>query len=79
MTTIGALASDAPEPSTLARSRIRRCQYRRVVCVDAATVAYEVHCLHPHLRVAHPIGDLAVAQDVCNACDADGIFRPDED
>ena len=79
MTTIGALATPAPEPSTLARPRIRRCQYRRVVCVAAGTAAYEVHCLHPRLRVAHPIGDLTAALDVCNGCDAEGIFRPDED
>ena len=79
MTAIGALATPEPQPSTLARPRIRRCQYRRVVCVAAGEVAYEVHCLHPRLGVAHPIGDMAVAAEVCNACTAEGIFRPDED
>ena len=73
------LATTAPEAHPLAAPRIRRCFHRRVVCVSRAMDDYEVHCLHPSLGVALPIGDMATATDVCNACVADGIFRPDED
>jgi hypothetical protein len=79
MTGNRALATTEPEAYRLAQARIRRCQYRRVVCVSAGSADYDVHCLHPQLRVALPIGDLDVATSVCNDCAADGIFRPDED
>jgi hypothetical protein len=79
MTGIRALATPAPATSTLAKPRIRRCQYRRVACVLPGASEYDVQCLHPRLRVAHPIGDMAAAVEVCSACTADGIFRPDED
>jgi len=74
-----ALVTTTPEAYRLADARIRRCAYRRVVCVVAAQPGYEVHCLHPSLGVALPIGDMTTATDVCNACTAPGIFRPDED
>jgi hypothetical protein len=73
------LAATAPEPYRLADARIRRCAHRRVVWVADGERGYEVHCLHPSLGVALPIGDMATATDVCNACTAPGIFRPDED
>jgi hypothetical protein len=73
------LATTAPETYRMADARIRRCAYRRVVCVADGPQRYEVHCLHPSLGVALPIGDIATATNVCNACTAPGIFRPDED
>ncbi len=79
MTAAPALTTPAPGPARLAEARIRRCQFRRVVCVDSDSPGYDVHCLHPMHRVALPMGDLTVATDVCNDCSAPGIFRPDED
>jgi hypothetical protein len=73
------LATTAPEAYRLAAARIRRCAHRRLVCVAGAHDRYEVHCLHPSLGVALPIGDMDTATDVCNGCTAEGIFRPDED
>jgi hypothetical protein len=73
------LATTAPEAYRIADARIRRCAHRRVVCVAADRQGYEVHCLHPSLGVALPIGDMESATDVCNGCTAPGIFRPDED
>jgi hypothetical protein len=73
------LVATAPEAYRLADARIRRCAHRRVVSVGGAPNRYEVHCLHPSLGVALPIGDMATAMDVCNECTAPGIFRPDED
>lgn len=73
------LVATAPEAYRLAAARIRRCAHRRVVCVSSAVDDYEVHCLHPTLGVALPIGDMATATDVCNACTAEETFRPDED
>ena len=40
---------------------------------------YDVECLYPDRKVPIPIGDLDTAMDVCNACTAAHIFRPDED
>jgi hypothetical protein len=74
-----AIVTTQREAYRLAAARIRRCQYRRVVCVTTGADEYDVHCLHPRLGVALPIGDLDVATSVCNDCTADGIFRADED
>lgn len=79
MTAAPVLTAPVLGPARLAQARIRRCQYRRVVCVVAEALDYDVHCLHPMHRIALPMGDLTVATDVCNACTAPGIFRPDED
>lgn len=79
MTVNGALATTETAAYALGAVRIRRCQYRRVVCVTVGAAEYDVHCLHPRLRVALPIGDMDVATSVCNDCTADGTFRADED
>jgi hypothetical protein len=79
MTGNGALATTEPGTYALPAVRIRRCRFRRVVCVTVGDAEYDVHCLHPRLRVALPIGDMECATSVCNDCAADGIFRADED
>jgi hypothetical protein len=72
-------ASEA-EPSHLAKARIRRCTYRRLIAVTAGEERiYEVECLFPERKVPIPLGDLESAMPVCNACTAAHIFRPDED
>jgi hypothetical protein len=68
------------ETSYLAKGRIRRCTYRRLISVTAAGERiYEVECLFPERRVPIPLGDLDTATPVCNACMAPHIFRADED
>jgi hypothetical protein len=72
-------AADA-ELSHLAKARIRRCTYRRLIAVTAGDERiYEVECLFPERKVPIPLGDLESAMPICNACTAPHIFRPDED
>ena len=74
------VASPANDPYGLAPHRIRRCTFRRMIHVDAGSDrVYDVECLYPDRKVPIPIGDLDTAMDVCNACTAAHIFRPDED
>ena len=59
---------------------IRRCTYRRLGRIsDDPAAGYEVSCLYPDRRVGLPIGDLDSSLEVCGACTASHIFRPDED
>jgi hypothetical protein len=62
---------------------LRRCTFRRVSLAEPlkprALPAYEVACLYPDRELARPLGDLASARPICDACAATGIFRPDED
>jgi hypothetical protein len=62
---------------------LRRCTFRRVALRDgagrASPPAYDVACLYPDHALALPLGDLASARAICDACAATGIFRPDED
>jgi hypothetical protein len=68
------------ELSHLAKARIRRCTYRRLIAVTAGDERiYEVECLFPERKVPIPLGDLESAMPICNACTAPHIFRPDED
>ena len=70
----------ATETSHLAKARIRRCTYRRLIALTAGDERiYEVECLFPERKVPIPLGDLESATPVCNACTAPHIFRPDED
>jgi hypothetical protein len=70
----------ASETSYLAKGRIRRCTYRRLIAVTSGDEKiYEVECLFPERRVPIPLGDLESATPVCNACCAPHIFRADED
>jgi hypothetical protein len=68
-----------PEPF-LAAPRIKRCTFRRVTSVDRRRERmYDVDCLFPDRALPMPLGDLAGALAICNACTASGIFRADED
>jgi hypothetical protein len=73
----------APEADRLADARIRRCVFRRLATIGETRKdrdpVYDVACLHPSLGAAVTIGDFDAATDVCNACEAEGTFRPDED
>lgn len=77
-----------PQPSTelepvaapRAAPRIRRCTFRRMSRVEiAGRAAYEVSCLYPDRRLPLPLGDLESSAAVCAPCQADHVFRPDED
>ncbi|MFI5258741.1 MAG: hypothetical protein ACHQ01_03915 [Candidatus Limnocylindrales bacterium] len=60
--------------------RIRRCTFRRLSRIAAGpSGGYEVTCLYPDRRVPLPLGDLETSMEVCAACAATRIFRPDED
>jgi hypothetical protein len=60
--------------------RIRRCTFRRLSRVDiAGRATYEVNCLYPDRRLPLPLGDLDSSSAVCAPCQADHVFRPDED
>ncbi len=59
---------------------IRRCTFRRVTIVRrGGATLYAVDCLYPGRQVPIPLGDLAVARAVCDACVAAKVFRPDEE
>jgi hypothetical protein len=74
------IASPDHETYHLAEHRIRRCTFRRLIAIDAEHErTYEVDCLYPERQVPLPLGDLAAATPICNACTAAHIFRPDED
>ena len=60
--------------------RIRRCTFRRLSRIPARPESeYEVSCLYPDRRVPLPLGDLEASAEICRACAASHIFRPDED
>jgi hypothetical protein len=63
--------------------RLRRCTFRRIDLVEvlpgrARAASYEVMCLYGGDAAGLPLGDVATAMPVCEACRATGIFRPDE-
>ena len=69
-----------PIAAPLAAPRIRRCTFRRLSRVgEGSQAGYEVSCLYPNRRVPLPLGDLASSGEICQACTASHIFRPDED
>lgn len=60
--------------------RIRRCTFRRLSRIAAGRSAgYEVSCLYPDRRVPLPLGSIETSLEICAACTASRIFRPDED
>ncbi len=60
--------------------RIRRCTFRRLGRISAAGETwYEATCLYPDRRMSLPLGDLESSAEICAACTANHIFRPDED
>ena len=63
-----------------ARAHIRRCNFRRMTVLRTGTPPlYDVECLRAERSVPVPLGDLAIARPVCDACEATNVFRPDED
>jgi hypothetical protein len=76
---------DVPAPEVVTPvGRLRRCTYRRVDLVEPlparpALPTYEVMCLYWDPDGPLPLGDVPSARPVCEACQASGIFRPDED
>jgi hypothetical protein len=74
------VANPEADAYRLAPHRIRRCTFRRMIQVEAGDDrVYDVECLYPDRKIPIPIGDLDTAMEVCNACAAAHIFRPDED
>jgi hypothetical protein len=75
---------DAPAPDAVTPvGRLRRCTFRRIDRVASLPgrtprTSYEVMCL---FGTDDPmaLGDIDEARQVCDACTATGIFRPDED
>ena len=74
------VADLAPIASPVEALRIRRCTFRRLGRVSAnPRSGYDVSCLYPERRVPLPLGDLEASMEICGACTASHIFRPDED
>ena len=75
------IAPPETRPSGAVESRLRRCTFRRLVQVEPlrSERSYEIECLYPERRLPIPLGDVASAAPVCNACTAAHVFRPDED
>ncbi len=74
VTELEPIAAPFPAP------RIRRCTYRLLNRVGMGVESgYEVSCLYPGRRIPLPLGDLEASGEICSACTANHIFRPDED
>jgi hypothetical protein len=62
---------------------LRRCTFRRVLPISPTqrgdVPTYDVACLYRDREAPMPLGDIASARAICDACAATGIFRPDED
>lgn len=75
---------DAPAPDPVTPvGRLRRCTFRRIDRVSvlpgrADASAYEVMCLYGDVNEPLALGDVSSARPICEACNAAGIFRPDE-
>ncbi|MDP9293513.1 MAG: hypothetical protein M3O90_03665 [Actinomycetota bacterium] len=78
------MALSATATAALPQSRdvahLRRCWYRRLIHVTTTPDhVYAVECLYPTRQVSVPLGDLETARPICNSCQAEGVFRPDEE
>jgi len=75
---------DVPaQEAVIPAGRLRRCTFRRIDLVEALpgrsqSSSYEVMCLYGGESAALSLGDVGSAQPICGACQATGIFRPDE-
>ena len=75
---------DVPAPeAVIPAGRLRRCTFRRIDPIEASPgrsprISYEVMCLYGGDATALALGDIDSARPVCEACQATGIFRPDE-
>lgn len=68
-----------PMAAPLEAPRVRRCTFRRLSRISASPDSgYEASCFYPDRRVPLPLGDLETSLNICGACMADHIFRPDE-
>jgi len=82
--TVPTTPRDIPAPeSVIPVGRLRRCVFRRIDLVSTLPgrplgTTYEVMCLYGGQSSAMALGDVASAQPTCEACQATGIFRPDE-
>jgi hypothetical protein len=62
------------------RDHLRRCTFRRLAAVRSGSRhLYAVECLYPDRLLPVPLGELATARPICDACTAAHVFRPDED
>ena len=69
-----------PIAAPLPASRIRRCTFRRFSRISAGPeTSFEASCLYPDRRVSLPLGDIDSSGEICAACTASHVFRPDED
>ena len=60
--------------------RIRRCRVRHVsIVAGAESATVQVDCLLGGRDHALPLGTMDEAREICNACTATTIWRPDED
>jgi hypothetical protein len=82
--TVPTTPRDIPAPESVSPvGRLRRCTFRRIDLVSALPgrpqgSTYEIMCLYGGGPAGLALGDVASAQSVCEACQATGIFRPDE-
>ena len=69
-----------PVPVPEVATRMRRCTFRRLNRLTVAGQSiYEVDCLYPDRKLPLPLGDLDMGMAICGTCQANHIFRPDED
>ena len=69
-----------PMAAPMLSPRMRRCTYRRLSRVSTGPeTSYEASCLYPDRRVPMPLGDIESSAEICAACTASHVFRPDED
>ena len=69
-----------PRANAPRQGRIRRCRVRHVTILpgdDGPTV--QVDCLLGGRENPLPLGTMDEAREICNACTAPHLFRPDED
>jgi hypothetical protein len=63
-----------------AAPHVRRCTFRRLSRVATGIeTTYAVSCLYPDRRLPLPLGDTESSLQICEACSAGHLFRPDED
>ncbi len=62
------------------RGRIRRCRVRHVsIIAGADRPTVQVECLLGGPEHPLPLGTMDDAREICNACTATTVWRPDED
>ena len=72
----------APDGITLPVGRLRRCTFRRIDRVanpPPRDDGFEAMCLYVDDERPLSLGSIDEARPICDACQATGIFRADED